>query len=1106
MISACYLYAFMTRMADKCRRIWLLLALTLVAFPSIAQFYHGMHHPFGKNRVQHEQFDWMKYEFDYFTVYFYGESKTLALFTAKNANEMIDEIEQFFDYSIKREKLQFVVYQKLEHFRQSNVGIPETDESNIGGTTQIAGSKIFVYFNGDLNAFRQQIRLGLSQVLVGQMLFGDNWREMIKNSALINFPIWFTSGLTTYAASPWDVEADDRMRDLVSREKFDRFNRLRGDDAEIAGRALWYYIGETYGTNVIPNILYMARVTRNVESGFLFVLGISLNTLLNDANRYFNFRYAADEEGTQEFGPFMAVRTKKHVDYTEPKWSRDGQYLAYVQNELSKVKVYAYDDVSGKRKKLLRQGHRLDHIYDLSYPVMDWNPATGELIMIAESKGKLWLSRYDAAKGKRISKVQLLRLEKVLEMDFSPNGKEILFSAINKGQTDLYLYSIAANSQRQLTDDIYDDRFPVFWRDGTIVFASNRKTDTVNIAKDYLRYKPSPQFDLYTLPVSGTDVALRLTRTPQANETAPIRLNKDQFHFLGDDSGIKNRYQGELDSAIVSIDTVITYRYFARTEPLTGYARNLQEHDFSEEAEKMVELFYYNGRYRFQKKEGDLLSTPHYPVNSNFVQGQLDGEPKEKPLDEASTALDSLGITYVKKRVFPDDLPRNFEQDGLVDIFNYTFEEDALQSEEVEAPVVDQPSDAEPAQPKPILKVPEMRNYNLAFAATDLTTQFDFDYATDAYQPFTGGPYVMPGMGTVIKVGMLDVFEDYKIEGGIRYSFNNNGTEYFIALDDRSRRLDRKYVFQRQALTTLASLQTTQRTQIYQGKAIFRYPIDEVNALQFTGIGRYDRIITLGSDAASLGVSDATEYLAGVKLEYIFDNTLPKSLNVLNGTRAKVFAEHYRSLKDPSTALYVTGLDWRNYLPIHRDLIWANRLAASASFGPQKVVYYMGSVDNWVVLSNRERFDFTTNISETQGYRFQSIATNMRGFIQNARNGNNFAVFNSELRWPVVRHFTNKPLKSEFFSTLQVIGFADVGTAWTGVTPYSEENTFNQIEVSNGSVTVIYENQSDPIIGGVGWGLRAKLWGYFVRFDYAWGIENGLLLKPITHLSLGLDF
>ncbi len=378
---------------------------------SYAQFYHGMHHPFGKNRIQYEQFLWKKYQFPDFTVYFNGDGQNLAVFTAQEADLAINEIERFFDYPVRGEHLQFVVYEKLEHFRQSNVGIPETDESNIGGITQIAGNKIFVYYNGDLNDLKRQVRKGVAEVLIAQMLFGDNWREMLKNTALLNFPEWYIEGLTWYATEPWNVDVDDQLRDIVQSGKYQNFNRLKNVEAEIAGRSLWYYIGETYGSKVVPNIMYMARVSRNVESGFMFVLGISLATLIEDANVYFEHRYNQDTEGTQEFDSDLDVRLRRNRDYAQIAASDDGRYVAYTSNQLSKTKVWIYDSQADKRKGYVRHGYKLERVNDLSYPIIDWNDATGRFMVIQEEKGQLWLYQIDPQEGVEL-KTELLRLEK----------------------------------------------------------------------------------------------------------------------------------------------------------------------------------------------------------------------------------------------------------------------------------------------------------------------------------------------------------------------------------------------------------------------------------------------------------------------------------------------------------------------------------------------------------------------------------------------------------------------------------------------------------------------------------------------------------------------
>ncbi|HAW21193.1 MAG TPA: hypothetical protein DCX14_13520, partial [Flavobacteriales bacterium] len=95
----------------------LMLTLTM---PLYAQFYNGIHHPFGKNRIQYEEFLWKKYEFKDYTVFFYEEGRNLAVFAARQADQTISEVERFFDYPVRSERLQFVIYEKMEHFRQSN--------------------------------------------------------------------------------------------------------------------------------------------------------------------------------------------------------------------------------------------------------------------------------------------------------------------------------------------------------------------------------------------------------------------------------------------------------------------------------------------------------------------------------------------------------------------------------------------------------------------------------------------------------------------------------------------------------------------------------------------------------------------------------------------------------------------------------------------------------------------------------------------------------------------------------------------------------------------------------------------------------------------------
>ncbi|MGD1844767.1 MAG: hypothetical protein ACFB10_05175 [Salibacteraceae bacterium] len=1124
-----YLYQLFKRHMRGSRRTLKLVCSILGVFllgsishAAWAQFYHGSNISFGKNRVQHQDLIWSYYKFDRFNLYFYSGGKNTAIYTAKTAQKTLDELQKTFDYYLE-DKVYFLLYNKLEHFRQSNIGLEDGEQYNIGGVTRISGNKVFVYFEGDHEKLERQIRSGLARIIFNKMMFGNNLKDMVKNSTLLNLPEWYSEGLISYVTDSRSLVIDNRLRDGMLDDRFKKFNRLTGEDARDAGHSLWAYVAETYGENVIPNILYMARISRNVESGFLFVLGVSLKTLLAESETHYKNKYKLEEDARlAPGGENLDFRIRKNRKYTQLRIHPDGDKVAFVTNQMGQFRVYTYDLSTGKKKQLMKGNHKLDRINDESYPLLDWSPRGDNLAIIYEKKGEVQLSLYLLEEKKMITK-PIFRLERITSFTYSPDGKSMIFSAFKDGQTDLYEYRVSSNSQTKITDDLYDDLYPAYVEKGRyILFSSNRDSEMLDVDSKSVPLLPA-DLDLYVYDVKTKSKQLRrVTETPGISETFAQPYDQQLYTFLADENGIINRYIGRPDSAIASIDTTFNYRYFTKTNPITNYYRNILEHDVDVESAKYAEIVYLNGRYRLMVGNfGGEPQTFDLEFRNTDLKDAIEQQDSQSALDEQRS--DSRDLKYETIDVFSEDVPVSRDS-GEIDIDNYKFESEPVESEKtsegsrfirLEAKKNKEENDStktEPATAEEALaeepeefRLPQNRNYNINFVSTDIVTQFDFDFTNDVYQRFNGGPYFNPGMGGFAKLGIIDLFEDYKLEGGFRYSFNNNNVEYLLSFLNRSRRLDRQYVFNRQTITYVNEQNLT-RNITYQGRAIYKWPFSEVAAVRFSFMGRRDRLITLSTNRQSLEIPDDFINWGGAKLEYIFDNTLDRGLNLYNGLRFKLFAEYQQEIGAAQSDMTVVGADFRHYQKLHRSLIWANRFAASTSFGSRRLVYYMGSVDNWIVLGDRERFDFDTQISQDQNYYFQTIATNMRGFIQNARNGNSFAVLNSELRWPVFKYFLNKPIKSDLISNFQLIGFGDLGTAWTGDSPYSEDNSFNTDEIVNNPLTITLKNQKDPLIGSYGIGLRTKLWGYFVRFDYAWGVEDRQVLEPITHLSLGLDF
>ncbi len=1061
---------------------FIIIAVCFLSLGLHAQFYNGMQTDFGKNRVQYRPYLWQYYRLPSFDVYFYENGSNLASYVAKQASLFIPEMEAMVGTTLQN-RIIFLVYNNLSDFRQSNIGlITGNDQYNIGGTTQLIDNKVSLYYEGDHRLLDKQIKAAIAEILINQALFGSDFKAKLTNSTLLSLPDWYFKGLVSYLSEEWNSDIENNIRDGVMNHRFDKFNRLSGKDAVYAGHAIWFFITQKFGKQTIPNILYLTRISKNVETGFLYTIGLPVKYLSHEWLDFFQQKFEKDE--STRISPnetFATKKIKSNRIVRELRLSPDEQWTAYSVNYMGRIKVYLKNNNSGKNFSIYKQGVRLDQITDYSYPIIAWHP-TGKLVaFIVEKKGTKYLYTYEI-ETKELSFKELFNVEKILDFSFSHNGFNLVLSAVKNGKTDIFVFNNAANSYEQITNDLADDRYPQFIDlSSKIVFSSNRLSNI--LPSDSMQYN----YDIFVYDYKNKSNELtRITESPYADDIKPNYYAKNEFLLLSNPGGLYNKFIAKYDSTISYIDTTTHYRYFTESKPLTNYSRNILDHSYSNTL-KSSDLFYFKGLNFSQINNietTDLQLPNESPFFKNMKKYKLDSIRKE---------------TQVKKIL--DTLKPTFQIDtNHLDINNYIFNFQLNQLKGHVKQENEKTSNEKTVDLKPMV-------YLTSFYTNSLTTQVDFGFLNNSYQPFTGGPfYFNPGFNVFFKLGTNDLFEDYKITGGVRFAGNFNSNEYLLSFENLKNRLDKQIVFHRLALNKLnnTSLLKTHTHEMYY---IIRYPFNQVSAFRLTSQFRYDRSAYLSTDIQSLSHPDDISMWVGFKGELIYDNTINKGINILFGTRGKIFFETYHQTNAHLKSLYVSGIDIRHYQPIHRTFIWASRFAASNSFGKSKLIYYLGSVDNWINLSTKiPTFDPSVRIDQTQDYVYQAVATNMRGFPQNIRNGNNFAVFNNELRMPLIKYLMNRPIHSDFLENFQVIGFFDIGTAWSGSSPYSKQNAYNTEIVTSGPVTIIIDKKRDPVVWGYGFGLRSRLLGYFVRADWAWGIENNMVMPNVFYLSLSLDF
>jgi hypothetical protein len=1175
---------------------------------------------FGKNRVQyHHQFEtWMLYETENFITYWYGDARNVAQSALQSAELDFSQIQQLLEHQ-PTERIEMLVFSDLTDLKQSNVGEDEVFKLR-SGETKVIGNKVFVYFDGNHNHLRAQIREGAAGVLLNSMLFGSNLQEIVQNAVLLNLPGWYTEGLTAYCGEEWNTQLDDEFRETMHTGRYTSFDKLAKDHPRLAGHAFWYYISLHFGRGTISNLLYLTRINRSIDAGFLYVLGGGYKRTTDALLEYFNKRYQDEALRTKapETNGHITVKNKKHLPLYQIKVSPDGKRVAWVSNDIGKWRVWVEDRTTGKRTMVQKGGIRNAlQATDYNYPQLAWNPDNQRLAILYERRDVVHLLQINLKDNQKETSDLAPDYQRVFSMDFI-NSIDLVFSAAIKGYSDLFIYHTKNRQTERITQDFWDDLdASVCTIDGHkgILFSSNRISDSLSIQKlDTLL--PFNRFDVfyYDLETRNPEL-LRITQTPLADDRNPISLDSTHFTYLSDESGIYNRKIGKLepyvawnevtyylkngsevkaldtkhpgewpqqrvlvflapmDTVLKNIDTTknkidsirytTIYKKRAKTWNQTNYDRNILEQHATIRAGKLAEAVYRDQntqlyvrdvhsdpatlaavtRYReLGLKNAGLPIPPQPPLPDSSASPQKN-LPPPLPADDNAELRDSLTI---------------IQPGWLFQVPDYLQTAPPPAAPKTEKPKQSDPNDdivvtvmtADTMQPpiRRVIRTPGARAlpeasknfhsirfnqsriipYRLKFRTDYISTSMDNNLLFEGLESVAGSPngFRTPPPGVLLKANFKDLLEDYVIEAGFRLPTTFDGAEYYLWLDDKKKRIDKRYTLYRK--TTVSTIdppaatpnapQSQVRTNTIMAQYELRYPFDAFFSLRATGTLRQDKAITLTTNKTTLDAPDHAEQRAAVRLSAVYDNTVDIDMNIRTGTRAKLYVEGVKrfdlnfqpnlSLQFNKGFMTVVGLDARHYIPLDRRTILAFRLAAATTFGSEHILYYLGGVDNWIF----PKFNRNIPTPQNEDFAYQTLAANIRGFNQNIRNGNSYALLNTELRVPIFKYFSKKPVMGNFLRNFQLIGFFDVGTAWEGPNPYGGNNPINTVILTEGAtgappiVTVKVNYFRDPLVAGYGFGARALIFGMYLRADYGWGIETKVIQKPILHIALGTDF
>lgn len=1098
---------------------------------------------YGQNRVQTRKYDWKYFDTEHFRIYHYDAAgRQLARYIAEQAEKDIKMVEQKMRGEFPH-RFNIILYNNYDEYRQTNIGRKYDSQLQDvpTGTVDLVGDRLVLYYNGVHKDLRHQLRSGMSRVVMERMIFGESFREMVKNAVLLNLPQWVSDGFIAYVVDGWNTESETEWKNLLQANPRKGFYELAEKQPELAGKAFWRFIAARYGESNVRNVLLTMQAKASLSQGIEMTLGQKIRQTYDSVIAFYNATYAKDALGQEHPDSISKAILEINVprDNTvirnimlSPR-GYDVAYVAWKEGEF-KVIIQHTKDEQEQSTIVFGGAHDYNEQPDPDYPLLCWSNNGYKLAILYKKNSQTRLRIYNSLKAKLEDYiVPSNRFDRVLGMTFMEDDAMMIFSVIKKSKTDLYQFRIKGSRLTPITNDAWDDIQPCYVSGGShrgIVFLSNRPEPNINAPLKVNELPTGPMNIFFYDTKTQRKELLQLTNITDGNIAQPIQYGSDNFAYLYDSNGINNKYVVLFGRDQYNNDS-------AYSLPVTNYTQSIIGHQYNPKSKQVADIIQVGNKYK-------VYFNPLVIPGENIAPKNL----KSTTLSGANnTSVTSLTTAPLIAPSQVSNVQQAARQRSVISMDNpvvlkngNTFQSEFVQDETQEAKkepgvagdVQQQDTlinDEDTAATEPEILSDEdsvlvdstyvkmrAQPYRLSFKPDFFSVKIDNSVLFNKYQSLLTD--LNQPLGGMLTVSLNDMMENHRFTGGIRLPMNFSGMAYLLQYENFTRRVDWSLLFLRTQNTykypvayfdNAGNLVGYNPDQI--GKAVTNtlqgsatYPLDRIRSVRLHLALRQDVIHFKAVDPMGLeALQDERTYWTMSRAEYVYDNSISPALNIRLGLRYKVYGEYMYRYTKPGGGFYTLGFDARYYKQLYKNIIFAVRGAYAHSAGNQNVNYVVGGVDNWI-LAKQSGFPPASD----ENFAFQSLTTNLRGYKQNARHGDTYGLLNAEVRAPIFTSFIKKPIQSSFIKNMQAIAFIDAGNAWSGWLPLSDNlqksYVFSYTGQNRQPVYAIVDPGNTGLAVGYGAGLRTMIFGYFLRLDAAWSIEGNP--RPIWYFSMGTDF
>lgn len=624
---------------------WAIILLTLlIGLPGYSQ-------EFGRNKPHYEDFNFKVKETPHFELYHYMKNEEAVKELAKQSEQWYD-LHQAVLKDTFTHKNPIIFYNNHADFQQTNA---------------ISGS-IGVGTGGVTEAFKNRVILPVTfsnyqtnHVIGHELVHAFQYNMVLKGDStnlqsLSNLPLWMVEGLAEYLSKGRvDPFTAMWMRDALMNNKFPSLRDMFKPDyfPYRYGQAFWAFIDGAFGPEVIPD-LFMYTAAYGLEAACDSVLYLSFKNLNN----------AWEQSMQNHFEPYLGDKKedligKKIIDEknggrlnVSPALSPNGKYVIFLsEKDVFSTDLYLADASDGKILRKIastRKDAHLDALNSLE-SAGTWSPNSKEFAFVGFSKGRNIIVIKEPETGKTISNIKVPGVPGITNVAWSTDGKEIFFTGLVQGRSDLYAYHLKNKKVRKITDDRFSALQSGFSADGKyLTFITDERS-----IKNKIMSKGKWTFDIALLDLETGEKRI-LDIFPGADNLNPSFDHENNIIFFSDRDGYRNIYKYDL-----STEKIYQLTHFKTgISGITEYSPALS---VSLKRDRVLYSHFYDNSYSIYQFRQDKLNPEevdkldvHFEAGTLPVVGVQKQDLVEQQINERGEDLDSFElVSYTEKPYRP---------------------------------------------------------------------------------------------------------------------------------------------------------------------------------------------------------------------------------------------------------------------------------------------------------------------------------------------------------------------------------------------------------------------------------------------------------------------